>query len=217
MRMPQARLTRQRKASMKHMPAPVGGLNVRDSIADMPAEDAVIMTNMFPLPDKVMLRKGHIAHATGLGAQVEAVVDYNSATGSELYAATAADIFDVSTAGAVGAAVVTGQTSGKWQHINFATAALQYLYMVNGFASTVTRVLDLDRITILTLMSSASVLNAVPKIWALLTASGNSVNSTHGIPFIRIKRRSEYEPLPCSLKSLLKSFGCSSRVLYWSV
>ena len=132
MRMPQARLTRQRKASMKHMPAPVGGLNVRDSIADMPAEDAVIMTNMFPLPDRVMLRKGHIAHATGLGAQVEAVVDYNSATGSELYAATAADIFDVSTAGAVGAAVVTGQTSGKWQHINFATAALQYLYMVNG-------------------------------------------------------------------------------------
>jgi hypothetical protein len=135
MRQAQARLSRQRAASMKHIPAPVGGLNVRDSIADMPPEDAVIATNVFCLPDKVMLRKGHTAHATGMTTQIQGIFDYNAYTGSTLFAATATDIYNVTAAGAVGAAVVAGQTSGKWQHLNFATAGAQYLYLVNGVDS----------------------------------------------------------------------------------
>lgn len=135
MRKAQARIARQRVASMKHMPAPVGGLNVRDSVADMPPEDAIIMTNVFALPDKVMLRKGHTAHVTGLGTQIQGIFDYNAYTGGTLFAATATDIYNVTSAGAVGAAVVVGQTSGKWQHVNFATAGAQYLYLVNGVDS----------------------------------------------------------------------------------
>jgi len=88
---------------MKHVPAPVGGLNIRDSIANMPPEDAVILTNMFCLPDKVMLRKGHIAHATGLDSQVNGIYDYNSYTSSTIFASTTANIYNVTTAGARGA------------------------------------------------------------------------------------------------------------------
>ena len=50
--------------------APVGGLNARDSIADMPISDAVRMTNMWPTTLDVILRQGYVNWATGLGAQV---------------------------------------------------------------------------------------------------------------------------------------------------
>jgi len=124
---------RARKSSMRHVSAPTGGLNSRDSIADMPEKDAVILNNMFCLPDKVMLRNGSTWFATGLNGPVQTLAAYNAQDGAaERFGATTTNIYDVTAAGAVGAPVVTLQTSGKWEWINFATPGTSYLYMVNG-------------------------------------------------------------------------------------
>jgi len=58
---------------------------------------------------------------------------YNKAgTGSKLFAATDAAIYDATSAGTVGAAVVSSLTGGKWQHVMFTNSAGQYLIAVNG-------------------------------------------------------------------------------------
>jgi hypothetical protein len=48
----------------KNIPAPVGGWNARDPIADMPARDAVFLDNFFPRASDVMLRPGSALLAT---------------------------------------------------------------------------------------------------------------------------------------------------------
>jgi hypothetical protein len=40
------------------LPAPIGGWNARDSLAEMQPLDAVQMNNFFPTPTDVTLRKG---------------------------------------------------------------------------------------------------------------------------------------------------------------
>lgn len=122
------------RARQTSLPAPIGGLNARDGIAEMPATDAVILDNWFPTPASVNLRGGSTNWATGLGSNVETLATYNSATGSTLFAAAGANIYDVTSGGAVGAAVVTGQTSARWQPLNFGSTAAngQFLYLFNG-------------------------------------------------------------------------------------
>jgi hypothetical protein len=56
---------------------------------------------------------------------------YAVGTGSKLFAATAAGVFDISAGGSVGAAMFAA-TSGRWSHTQFATSAVDALVMVNG-------------------------------------------------------------------------------------
>ena len=63
------------------VPAPVGGLNARDSIADMPATDAVILDNFWPYPSYVASRKGSELHVSGFTAPVETLAEYLPVTG----------------------------------------------------------------------------------------------------------------------------------------
>ena len=115
------------------VPAPVGGWNARDSYAAMGASDAVILENFFPLPYAVSLRKGFTEWVTGMTDPVETVLQYRPPTGNgELFAAAGANIFDVSSSGAVGAAEVSALTSAQWQYINFSVGGTAYLYAVNG-------------------------------------------------------------------------------------
>lgn len=115
------------------LPAPVGGWDTREALADMPADRAVILDNLFPTTDKVILRRGYAEHATGLGAAVETLLEYNAIDGSyELFGAAGANIYDVTSAGAVGAAVDTGFTSARFQQVQFGTAGGQFLFCCNG-------------------------------------------------------------------------------------
>lgn len=98
----------------------------------MPPTDAVTMDNMFPRTSDVMLRKGYSDHLTGVPGSVESLMQYASGSSRKLFAAAGAYINDASVAGAVGAAVVSGATSARWQHVNFGTAGGQFLLMVNG-------------------------------------------------------------------------------------
>lgn len=114
------------------LPAPVGGWNARDSLADMPPEDAVTLTNLFPGTTSVVLRDGFSQHATGLGSQVETLMSYEGSTTSKLKAIAGGSIYDVTSSGAVGAAEVSSLTNSRWQYVNIATAGGNFLEMVNG-------------------------------------------------------------------------------------
>lgn len=114
-------------------PAPVGGWNARDSLADMGKADAVILDNFVPKTTEVVLRPGSTNHVTGISGTVETLAVYASPNGTnKMYAAAGTSIYDVTTAGTVGAAVQTGLSNARWQTINFATAGGNFMYMVNG-------------------------------------------------------------------------------------
>lgn len=115
------------------MPAPVGGLNARESIAAMPPTDAYAISNWFPSTSALFVRNGSSDWVTGITGVVETLACYSPASGvRKLFAAAGANIYDATAQGAVGAPVVTGNTSARWQFVNFANPAGQWLYMVNG-------------------------------------------------------------------------------------
>lgn len=117
------------------VPAPVGGWNSRQSLSEMEEIYAVDTNNFFGETTDVRVRKGYADHVTGIGYVVESLMPYNAADGTQTLFAAATDnkFYDVTTAGAVGAAVVTGQTNARWQHINFTNSAgTSYLCCFNG-------------------------------------------------------------------------------------
>lgn len=132
-RQPVAGVQRSQKTRVLSVQAPVGGWNARDSIANMPASDAVILTNWFPNTSDVQLRDGETDWVTGLGNQVNSLMSYNPSTGTpKLFGAAGGMVYDVTDGGAVGAAVIGSLSSSKWKHTNFATSAGPFLLMVNG-------------------------------------------------------------------------------------
>jgi hypothetical protein len=114
------------------LPAPVGGLNARDALAAMPQTDAVTLDNFFPSTTSVNLRNGSFKWSTGYPAAVESLMAYNAGSGSKLFAASGTGIYDATVQGAVGAPVITGLTSARWQHVNVSTPGGKFLYAVNG-------------------------------------------------------------------------------------
>jgi hypothetical protein len=124
--------TKQRSVK-RSVPAPVGGLNARDSISEMPPTDAVLMVNWFPQTTALQVRNGSVSWATGLPGWVDSLLPYSLQNGSnKLFACSGAGIYDVTSPGAVGAAVVTGQTSARAQSTNFGNVAAQWMYVVTG-------------------------------------------------------------------------------------
>ena len=119
-------------AGVASIPAPVGGWNARDSLANMEPTDAVTLTNFFPSVSNVVLRKGYTNHVTGIGSQVETLMAYSSGTTSKMFAIAGTSIYDATSAGAVGAAVVTGLSNARWQYAKITTAGGSYIMAVNG-------------------------------------------------------------------------------------
>lgn len=113
--------------------APVGGWNARDALGNMPPLDAVYLTNWYPATTDVRLRNGYTNYSTGLGAQVETLFVYSGGTTDKLFGVTSAgNIYDCTSGGAVGAAVVTGLSNGRWQYTNIATPGGNFLVAFNG-------------------------------------------------------------------------------------
>lgn len=114
------------------VPAPTDGWNARDNITEMRPTYALTMENIFPADDRLDLRKGFESHATGLGDNVETLMAYSGGATDELKAIAGGELFDVSTAGAVGTAEVSSLTNSRWQHVNFETSGGNFLVMANG-------------------------------------------------------------------------------------
>lgn len=114
-------------------PPPVGGWDTRSALADMPAENAAILDNWFPSTDRVSVRKGYTSHATGMSGGVFSLIEYVPTSGvGELFAGNGTSLFDVSNAGAVGSAVVTGLSNVKLQSTQISTAGGHFVLAVNG-------------------------------------------------------------------------------------
>jgi hypothetical protein len=116
----------------KAIPPPIGGWNARDALSDMDETDAVSLVNWFPSTSSVDVRNGHTRNTTGLPGEVESLMAYASPTAQKLFGASLTSFYDVSAAGAVGAAVVTGLSNARWQHINISTSGGSFLLAVNG-------------------------------------------------------------------------------------
>lgn len=124
---------RRSAAMTRAIPAPIGGWDTREALADMPLENAVILDNWFPGTDKVTTRPGYASFATGLGAPVESLLPYTPLSGSgRMFGAAGANIYEVTGGGGVGAAVVAALGSARWQHVQIGTAGGQFLFICNG-------------------------------------------------------------------------------------
>lgn len=131
-----AAAARGQNSAFNLLPA-VGGLNAAASLMAMPKKDAVILENFFPFPDRLQQREGYTSHVTGLASPAYRMHVYSGSTGTEkLYATTDSGVYDVSTAGAVGAAAIA-LTNGKTSGAMLSTGAAHYLMLVNGTDSLV--------------------------------------------------------------------------------
>lgn len=116
-------------------PAPYGGWNARGNLANMKPDEALLMDNLFPGILRVELRKGCIDWATAAPDPITALLPYQGLTANKLFAATDTDIYDVTTSGAIGAAVVSTLGSGNWKSVMMATSGGNFLLAANGVDS----------------------------------------------------------------------------------
>jgi len=102
------------------LPSPTGGWNARDSLAEMPMNDAVSLINLVPNGDSVKTRPGYKAHSSDLGSNVQTLVTYHGAT-EKLICAEGGEVIDISSGSSgtkLGPAAGTFN-SDKWQTTEF--------------------------------------------------------------------------------------------------
>ncbi len=119
----------------KSIPAPVGGLNAIDALAEMPPTDAIWLENLFPGTAGCTLRGGSASWATGFPGWVETVMAYNAPSSTKLFGIASGGIYDATAGGTVGAAAVSGLSNSRWEYVNFDTPAGQFLYAFNAVDS----------------------------------------------------------------------------------
>ena len=108
------------------IPAPTGGLNLRDSMDNMPQEDAFVMDNYIPLDSKVVLRKGYQRYVT-LSEQISTLISYKLPLQNRLLAFGSGKMFDITSP----QEIITYDknfTENDWQYCQFKNR----LILVNG-------------------------------------------------------------------------------------
>lgn len=120
-------------ANVASLPAPVGGWNARDSLANMDPSDAVQLENMFPTVSSCVLRGGYIQYATVSGT-AKTLMAYSGGTTERLFAATTAgNIYRVDAGGAGVAQTLPSALSEAWcEYTNVATPGGAFMFIVNG-------------------------------------------------------------------------------------
>jgi hypothetical protein len=129
-------IDRRGAARTSAFPAPVRGLNFKDSIAGMQPTDALQLDNLFCQPGFVEIRKGSQTHSTGASGVSDAVsgttlVPYISTSGVlSLFLAADSGMWDVtaSVAALTGATV----TNGYGAYTQVSNVAGNFLFFVNG-------------------------------------------------------------------------------------
>lgn len=126
------RVAKKFSAQTVSLPAPVGGWNARNSLAEMPITDSPNIVNFFPLTTEIALRKGYSRYATGFSGQVDSLMAYYGGNTNKFFAVSSGNIYDISTAGAIGAPVVSGLTNSRWNYTNISTAGGTFIMCANG-------------------------------------------------------------------------------------
>ena len=117
-------------AKTASVPAPIGGWNGRDSLAQMAPTDAVQMVNWYPTPTDVTMRKGYTKSSTGITGAVNTLMNYPTTSGYKLFAAAGIRIYDATSSSAT--QVYTGLTLDKLQYVNITNTAGSFLVTCNG-------------------------------------------------------------------------------------
>jgi hypothetical protein len=112
-------------------PPPVGGLNLVTSIAALQATDALAAENVICFPDRVEMRSGASTHVTNFLNPVRGLWPYKGPSSTTLWATTDVGVYDVTSAGAVGASAIA-LTNGYTTTTTLATGAGNYLFVANG-------------------------------------------------------------------------------------
>lgn len=132
---PQRRASKrpQWEARETFIPAPTAGWDTETPVSELPLNRTHgPLDNFVPSGSNVAIRKGYSNHVTGITDPVETLMPYVSGVAQQLFAAAAASIYNVTSAGAVGAAVVTGLTNARWSSTNFTTSGGAFLWICNG-------------------------------------------------------------------------------------
>lgn len=128
------RAFKQKVSILDTIPAPVGGWNAIDPIANMPVHDAIRLENLFPRTASVALRGGATSWTTGFAARVKSFVAWNDPANaaSKLFGCTDGGIYNATSSGAIGAAVTT-LTNGKVYSTQMGlSGAANWLMCFNG-------------------------------------------------------------------------------------
>lgn len=120
------------KAQIEFVPAPTQGWDTETPIAELPQTRARLLDNWMLRGTTIAIRKGYADHVTGIAAAVESLMPFSSGSAQKLFAAASTAIYDVSSAGAVGAAPVTSLTNARFSHVNFTTSGGSFLWICNG-------------------------------------------------------------------------------------
>nr|DAF83380.1 MAG TPA: stabilization protein [Caudoviricetes sp.]DAK00510.1 MAG TPA: stabilization protein [Caudoviricetes sp.] len=132
-----AQPARARRAQTLSLPAPIGGWYTAGNLDAMPAGTAFRLENWRPTTTGIAQRGGSRKHATltNGSAPVVSFIPYN-ATQKKLFAATRAEVYDITTVanpGVIpGSPVLSGQTSGYYSFNTFTTSGGEFLTIVNG-------------------------------------------------------------------------------------
>ena len=159
---PQNTINTRQQGKPKTIPAPVGGLNGRDSLAEMDAKDAYLLDNWLPNTASVVSRKGNVEFVEALGAPVRSLEVYTGAAGDKLLAFAGGSIFNISTG--IASSLSSGKNSDEIVSTMFSNAAdaAQHLLMTTGldtpFYYDGTSIADL---TLTGMTGTASTLNSV--------------------------------------------------------
>jgi hypothetical protein len=118
----------------KPVSAPTSGWITNANLSQPLDKAALVLDNWFPVPTGIRLRGGCGKYAT-LGSAVKSMWSYQSGTTEALFAATATDIFDITTVAdplVAPSAAVSSLTGGEWTFVQFETSGGDFLVGVNG-------------------------------------------------------------------------------------
>lgn len=120
-------------AQLFNVPAPIGGLNLRDPISAMSPIDAVTLDNMIPRQTGVEMRGGYQVHTNSILFPIKSVFSYNAPNpaNNKLFAAANGKIYDVTTNPATVAVALTNSTEDYWSTTQFSTGGDTFLLCVS--------------------------------------------------------------------------------------
>ena len=122
-----------RSTSLKQK-SPWKGLNSVDAIAEMSPDYALSCNDFIATPLGLSLREGYYKNQTGYTNPPTTLMVYNSRSGTnQMFSVAGGSIFNATGSGAVGAAVVTGQSAGApyWQYAQQASQAAVNLSLIH--------------------------------------------------------------------------------------
>lgn len=126
------------KGRTKRLPAPIRGLIRNENLALTKAAGAYTLENFFPTSTGIRTRRGTRLYATLAGSTaVNAIMPYQGAGATKLFAANDSGIFDITAPGSPttplsAASGIGTSTSGLYSHVQFATSGGEFLFCVNG-------------------------------------------------------------------------------------